>query len=89
MYEENDGFKACPFCGRADKVVVLGKQWFYELQGENDTAAMVVKCERCNAEIWEHTTSEKNYEKRVELVRKKWNKRAAVSQETEGGAPNE
>ena len=79
MYKENNGFMACPFCGRSDKVVVLEKSSFYELQGENDTAAMSVRCTRCDAEMWEHTRSVKNYEKRVNIARKKWNKRAAVS----------
>lgn len=84
MNKESNGFMACPFCGRIDKVSVLAKQTFYELHGEHGTAAMVVECLRCSVSVWEHTSSERNYEKRVDILRRKWNKRAAVSQETEG-----
>lgn len=87
--KDNNGFMACPFCGRTDKVVVMDKQFFYALQGEHDTAAMTVKCERCAVEMWEHTWRTKNYEKRVDILRRKWNKRAAVSQETEGDESSE
>ena len=79
MNKENNGFKACPFCGRADEVAVQEKGFFYELQGEYDTAALAVKCERCKVTMYDFTLSEKEYEKRVALLRRKWNKRAAVS----------
>ena len=84
MNKDNNGFMACPFCGRTDKVVVMDKRFFYGLQGEYDTACITVKCERCMVELHDHTWSEKNYERRVDILRREWNKRAAVSQETEG-----
>jgi len=79
MNKDNNGFMACPFCGRTDEVVVKDKQFFYRLQGEYDTANMKVECERCKVEMMEYTWSEKNYERRVNLVRRKWNERAAKS----------
>ena len=84
MNKDNNGFMACPFCGRSDKVVVTGEHSFYELQDKNDTAALMVECTRCMTMMWEQTVSEKKYEKRADILRRKWNKRAAVSQETEG-----
>lgn len=84
MNKENNGFMACPFCGRTDEVAIQEKGFFYELQGEHDTAALAIKCERCKVTMYDFTLSEKKYEKRVALLRRKWNKRAAVSQETEG-----
>lgn len=85
MNKDNNGFLPCPFCGQSDKVSVLGKQSFYDLQGEHGTAAMLVQCYRCNVMVWEDTSSEQNYERRVDILRRKWNKRAAVSQETKEG----
>lgn len=85
MNKENNGFMACPFCGRVDEVVVMEKSFFYELQGEYDTACISVKCERCNVELHDHSRSIKNYEKRVDILRRKWNKRATVSQEKKEG----
>ena len=55
MSKENNGFMACPFCGRTDKVVVMTEDFFYELQGRHDTAALTVTCKRCEAVMWEHT----------------------------------
>lgn len=89
MSKENNGFMACPFCGRTDKVVVLDEHLFYKLQGKYGTAAVSVECKRCSVDVYEHTSAEKNYEKRLELMRQKWNKRAAMPQETEGGESNE
>ena len=84
MNKENNGFMACPFCGRTDKVDVMDEHLFYELQGKYGTAAVMTECKRCNVNMYEHTSSVKNYEKRLELMRRKWNKRAAMPQETEG-----
>ena len=89
MNKENNGFMACPFCGRTDKVVVMTEDFFYELQGRHGTAALTVTCKRCEAVMWEHTHMVKKYERRVDMLRRKWNKRAAMPQETEGGESNE
>ena len=82
---EQNGFKACPFCGRADELDVMTEDCFYRLQGEYDTACISVKCERCDVDLIDHSSSIKNYEKRLDILRRKWNKRAAVPQEKEEG----
>ena len=79
MSKENNGFIACPFCGRADRVVVMDEDLFYKFK-----CAVTVRCKRCDVEMVDNTWTEKNYEKRVDILRRKWNKRAAMPQETEG-----
>ena len=79
MSKESNGFMACPFCGRADEVVVMDEDLFYKLK-----CAVTVKCKRCGVEMVDNTWSKRKYEKRLDILRRKWNKRAAASQETEG-----
>jgi len=80
LYKEQDGFKPCPFCGRSDKVVVMTDKFFYELQGEYDAATLTVRCERCRAELNDHSWKERNYNRRVAILRRKWNKRVAIEE---------
>lgn len=67
--------KPCPFCGNK-KFDVTREKIFYELQGETGSASVRLTCWDCQTDMWEHTWAEKDYYKRVELLVKKWNRRA-------------
>jgi hypothetical protein len=64
----------CPFCGNK-KLEITPKNQFYELQGMYGDAAIQIRCWECNTEMWEHSRTEKDYDKRVKLLVKKWNRR--------------
>lgn len=67
--------KPCPFCGETKSLQVDSRKTFYELQGENGEAALCMSCEKCALDMWEHSFRVHNYEKRLELLAKKWNRR--------------
>ena len=68
--------RECPFCGNK-KLDVTTQSRFYELQGQYGTAAVCVRCWECSTDMYDHTSNEKNYEKRIALLTKKWNRRAS------------
>lgn len=70
-------FKACPFCG-GKNLDIQDKESFSALQGEHGAAALVIRCNDCYVEMWEHSHEIKVYAKRLELLAKKWNRRAEV-----------
>lgn len=70
MYE----LKPCPFCGNT-KLEVTTKNQFYEVQGEYGVAAICVRCWTCSADMYDHTRTEKDYYKRVQMLVDKWNRR--------------
>lgn len=66
----------CPFCGRTD-LDVSTESDFNLLQRRNGgTACIAVRCWHCYADMFEHTYSEKDYNKRLEMLLTKWNRRA-------------
>jgi hypothetical protein len=71
----NNKLKPCPFCGNK-KFEITPKLHFYELQGIYGDAAIEVRCWNCSTEMWEHSRTEKNYDKRVAMLAEKWNRRA-------------
>lgn len=76
-------FKACPFCGRRDKLLLTSLKAFTELQEENGGAAVGVECVNCWASMYEHTHKEKSYYKRVAMLAQKWNTRAKEEESDE------
>lgn len=68
------GFAACPFCGLAD-LKFFDKDLFDSLQKGRMKVSLYVRCNVCEAEMWEHTWAEDNYEKRMRLLAEKWNRR--------------
>ena len=68
-------FKPCPFCGNTE-LSVTSKANFCELQGETGSASIHVTCWKCSTDQWEHSWGEHNYDKRVQLLADKWNRRA-------------
>lgn len=64
----------CPFCGGM-KLRVTDRSSYYELVGEHGSACVVIRCETCHLDMYEFSTSIKNYEKKVEKLIKKWNRR--------------
>lgn len=68
-------FNPCPFCGRTD-FYVFDKDLFDTLQRGRMKVSVYVRCNVCEAEMWEHTWAEDNYGKRLRLLAEKWNRRA-------------
>lgn len=70
MYE----LKPCPFCGNTT-LEVTPKNQFYELQGEYGSACIAIRCWTCSVDMYDHTRTETDYYKRVQILAKKWNRR--------------
>ena len=68
--------KSCPFCGGTE-LVIDSRELFEELQSKNGDACISVDCKTpgCYAHMFEHTHDEHDYDKRVELLVEKWNRR--------------
>ena len=64
----------CPFCGKKN-FYVTDKNVFYKLQKEYGNAAIEIRCNNCSLDLWEHTSDERNYDKRLEIAIAKWNTR--------------
>ena len=77
-----NGFKVCPICGKEDRLTATDETSFYKLEALNDTACINVQCNRCNVMVYDFTLEEKRYEKRLEMVRVKWNQLAHAEPET-------
>lgn len=69
-------FAACPFCGCAD-FKVFDKDLFDALQRGRMKVSVYVRCNVCEAEMWEHTWNEDDYAARLRLLAEKWNRRAS------------
>ena len=76
------GFKVCPICGKDDRTTVTDKCSFYELEALNGKACIKAECSNCGLMVYDFTDKEKEYEKRLEMVRVKWNKLAPAEPET-------
>lgn len=66
--------KPCPFCGKT-KITFTSESGYYELLGKNGMACIAIRCEKCHVDMYEHTDSIRNYEKKLEKLIKKWNRR--------------
>ena len=73
----NPVFNPCPFCG-GENIHVFDKDLFDTLQKGRMKVSLYVRCVTCEAEMWEHTFAEGNYEKRVQMLAEKWNRRAGA-----------
>lgn len=73
-------FKPCPFCGRIPKPI--SKAIFYECEAKHGNAMIAVECE-CGVNFHDYTFDEIDYDKRLEILADKWNKRYEAP---EGGA---
>lgn len=67
--------KPCPFCGGM-KFRFSDKSKYYELLVEHGIACISMSCEKCKLDMYEHTDSIRNYDKKLEKLIKKWNSRA-------------
>ena len=68
-------FKPCPFCGNTEFEITPERR-FLELQLESGSATIHVSCRECKTEMWEHSYAEHDYDKRVQMLADKWNRRA-------------
>ena len=67
--------KPCPFCGGM-KFNFSDKSSYYELLGEHGSACILMTCEKSKLDMYEHTNSIRNYDKKLEKLINKWNRRA-------------
>lgn len=73
--------KACPFCGKRDCIEWTDEATYYELLGRNGSASIRLSCNRCKVDIWEHSNNDKNYDKKLVRLFKKWNNRTACEEQ--------
>lgn len=66
--------KPCPFCG-GTALNITAESDFKLLQGRNGKTCIAIRCWNCNVDMFDHTYSEKNYDKRLEMLLAKWNRR--------------
>lgn len=66
--------KPCPFCGGTN-LDISAESDFYHLQKKHGNACIDIRCWNCHVDMFEHTYSEKDYNKRREMLLTKWNRR--------------
>lgn len=71
----NDKLKPCPFCGKTDCLDWTDENTYYYLCGKHGSAAIQLSCKRCDVNVWNHSVRNCNYEKRLESLFQKWNRR--------------
>lgn len=67
--------KPCPFCGSKKDLELMGRTFFYALQGEHGDATVSIRCTKCHSELYDHHHGTHNYERRLDMLFKKWNNR--------------
>ena len=67
-------FDPCPFCGETNFDVTT-KKTFKQLLKENGRACISIDCRNCKLDMYEHTDGVP-YEKKLDLLKEKWNRRA-------------
>lgn len=75
------GYNPCPLCGKSDRISVTSKEDYYELLALNGLACISMRCRNCHIEMFEHTSSIRVYEKKVEKLYSKWNRLRGVPDE--------
>jgi hypothetical protein len=76
LYERGAaGFRACPCCGKADKLEVTSERLYQMVRADSDNgeAPVSVRCQRCSLELWDHSYAFKDYDSRISMLRLKWN----------------
>ncbi len=78
MGEKRIDLKPCPFCGETRFLRVDDKETFYKLQGEakDGFVTIMIRCEKCNVYMWDHSRHIRDYDTRLGLIVEKWNRRA-------------
>lgn len=69
--------KPCPLCGETDMLRVTPYVQFHSLFDENGAATIVISCERCHLDVYEHDYSGRNYNKKIRILLEKWNRRCS------------
>lgn len=65
--------KRCPFCGGKVEITTSESD-FLELLNKNGVACVLLRCWKCNVDMYEHGRS-RVYDERLESLVKKWNRR--------------
>ena len=77
-----DGWKPCPFCGRQPYLfwdsLNRAKEAYYANLGEHGSACISIDC-KCNLTMYEQDNSVRNFDEKLEALRKKWNTRKELS----------
>lgn len=66
--------KPCPCCGNTN-LDILEESSFRYLQEKHGKTCISIRCWNCYLEMFDHTYSEKDYNKRLEMILTKWNRR--------------
>ena len=69
-------FIPCPFCGNAEFHFTTERS-FYEVKVETGSASIRMTCSKCSADMWEHSWGERDYDKRIQMLADKWNRRVS------------
>ena len=72
--------KPCPFCGSIENLWISDRESFNELTAEHGYATIVIRCEHCYTEMYEHEYRGIVYENKVEHLIRKWNTRKEVNE---------
>lgn len=73
-YTKPKGFKPCPFCGK-DDLHVDNRRFFEESEAKRNGALISCECFDCGVILYDRTYHITDYDERMEILRKKWNKR--------------
>ena len=68
--------KGCPFCGGTN-LWVTDRKSYEEVLGRKGKAAVSVQCKGCSCTLYslQKETAETEYERRIEILWEKWNRR--------------
>lgn len=79
----------CPICGQTEHLTVTAKWFFDELVEENGQAMVSLECSYCNLELKNYNRGNKPYEEALTDLTAKWNTRAEVVLNANGGNEDE
>ena len=66
--------KPCPFCG-GEVTFGTSRTSYYAILGEHGSSCVNVRCNKCSLDMYDHSRHVKDYDERIALLAKKWNRR--------------
>ncbi len=73
-----NAFNPCPLCGKKDRLDLTSQEIYAECLSESGSACVGIDCRRCDLSIYTYGTNPIKYDDRVQILKSRWNRLAAV-----------